>query len=322
MKAAVARRYGPPEVIAVETCPDPRPGPDDILIAVTAAGLTSGDARIRAARAPAGMGLMMRAVFGLTRPRRIIPGREYAGSVRAVGANVTRFRPGDAVFGITDGLTLGAHAELVCVKAEGLVQHKPDSLSDTEAAAFFFGGLTAADFLLDQCRLTAADRLLVIGGTGAVGSAAIQIGRSCGARITALTGPENAELARTLGADITADYRNGLPPGPFDVILDIPGILPCLPDCLAPQGRLGRVTATLGQMIGAAARPIRDHERRLHAGVIKESATAQKRLLTLHEAGHYRPLPGRSFPLQAVVEAHRLADSGHKRGNITLHMAD
>ena len=107
MKAAICRRYGPPSCVTVEEVSDPVPGPGEVLVAVEAAGLTSGDARIRGARAPGGMGPIIRMVFGLRGPRRAVLGREYAGRVLALGAGVSRFRVGDAVFGITDGMRMG-----------------------------------------------------------------------------------------------------------------------------------------------------------------------------------------------------------------------
>lgn len=140
---------------------------------VEAAGLTTGDARIRAARAPRGMGPFIRLAFGLTGPRRPVLGREYAGRVIARGAGAHRFAPGDAVFDIADGMHMGAHADHVAVRETGLILRRPDSLTPVEASAFFFGGLTAADFLLDQCALKPAERVLVVGATGAVGSAAV-----------------------------------------------------------------------------------------------------------------------------------------------------
>lgn len=320
MKAAVCRRYGPPAGVTIEEVPNPLPGPGEVLVAIQAAGLTAGDARIRGARAPRGMGPVIRLFFGLRGPRRQVLGREYAGRVVALGAGVTRFAPGDAVFGITDGMRMGAHAEQVVVKADGLILPRPASLSVTEAAAFFFGGLTAADFLLDQCALQPGERVLVLGGTGAVGSAAIQIARHHGAHVTALAGAGNLDLARELGANLALDYRGEPAKGPFDVILDIPGQLPDAILRLAPGGRLGLITADLTTMLGATLRPYRAGDRRLCASVIKETPQAMARLMALHEAKVYRPLIGARFPLTDVATAHALADSGHKRGNLVIEV--
>lgn len=161
----------------------------------------------------------------------------------------------------------------------------------------------------------------MLGATGAVGSAAVQIAAGLGARVTALAGAANLTLARELGAETALDYRAGLPPGPFDVILDSPGVLgwPGARPLLAPGGRLGMVTAGLGATLGAALRPRRGGIR-LCAAVIKESRAAMERLLALHAAGHYRPQLGAVLPLDRVAEAHEMASSGHKRGNVVVRM--
>lgn len=320
MKAAICRRYGPPANVTLEEIPSPTPQPGEVLVAVEAAGLTVGDARIRGARVPGGMGPMIRLVFGLRGPRRGILGREYAGRVLSVGAGVTRFAVGDAVFGITDGMSMGAHAEQVTVRADGLILHRPHTLSVAEAAAFFFGGLTAADFLLDQCALAPGERVLIVGATGSVGSAAIQVARHRGAHVTALASAGNLDLARHLGADVALDYRKDSASGPFDVILDVPGVLSDALSRLAPGGRLGLVTADLATTLGAALRPRRERGCRICAGVIKETPQALARLVTMHEAGAYRPLMGARFAFTDIVRAHAEADSGHKRGNIIIEM--
>ncbi|OJG00156.1 hypothetical protein AX760_25580 [Pararhizobium antarcticum] len=237
-----------------------------------------------------------------------------------MGEGVKRFAVGEAVFGITDGMRMGAHAEQLVVRADGLVFPRPDTLSVPEAASFFFGGLTAADFLLDQCELQPGDRLLVVGGTGAVGSAAIQIAHHLGAHVTALSGPNNLNLAHSLGADVVLNYQTDPVMGPFDVILDVPGILPNPISHLAKGGRLGLVTADLASMLGAALRPMRVGARKLVAGVIKETPQALGRLIALHDIGAYRPHIGAEFPLSEIVQAHAQADSGHKRGNLVILM--
>ncbi len=322
MEAAICRRYGPPSRVTIEERPAPTAGPGDVLVAIEAAGLTVGDARIRAARAPRGMGTLMRLALGIRGPRRPILGREYAGRVIAVGAGVTQFAAGDAVFGITDGMQMGAHAEVVAVRADKLILPRPSPPSTTEAAAFFFGGLTAADFLIDQCGLQRGERVLIVGATGAVGSAAVQIARHLGAHVTALAGADNLALARELGADVALDYRKDEAKGPFDVILDIPGVMSDAVGRLSAGGRLGLVTADLATTLGAALKPRRERGIRLCANVIKESPQAMARLLAMHDAGAYRPIIGARFPFNDIALAHAAADSGHKRGNIVIEMAN
>ncbi|MCB1389776.1 MAG: NAD(P)-dependent alcohol dehydrogenase [Rhodobacteraceae bacterium] len=321
MQAATARRYGGPEVMAIETVARPEPGPGQLLIRVAAFGVTRGDARIRAVDVPRGMGLMVRAVFGLTRPRRPIPGREFAGEVAAVGEGRAGWSLGMPVMGITDGMTLGAGAEFCVVSAAGMVRPIPPGLDVTHAAGCLFGLIAAADFLIDQMALQKGERLLVNGGSGAVGAAAVWLGVHLGARVTATASAANHEFLCSLGAAATNDYRDGLPQGPFDAILDVPGTLPYARarPLLTPEGRLGLMTADLLPQLGAAIRPRRGGHR-LSCGIVKEKPEALDRALSYLEAG-YRPKIT-ILPLSEIVEAHRLASSGHKRGNVVVTLED
>lgn len=318
MIAATARHYGPPEVMRLETLPDPVPGPGEVLVRVAAFGVTRGDARIRGLDVPRGMGLAMRLAFGLARPRRPVTGREFAGHVEALGPGVTGWTKGEAVLGITPGMRMGAGAELLTLPADGLILRRPATLTAPEAAGLLFGALTAADFLLDQARLEPGEHLLVNGATGAVGLAALQIARHLGARITATCSPTNHALAVENGAYATHDYHNPPPPGPFDVILDVAGTLPWprARPLLAPRGRLCLVTADLAGLIGASLRPKRGAQR-LCAAMIRETPQAMARALDLHAQGVLVPWTT-ALPLDQIVEAHRLAGSGHKQGAVTV----
>ncbi|MFN4101266.1 MAG: zinc-binding dehydrogenase [Pararhodobacter sp.] len=278
MRAATARCYGGPEVMAIEALPRPVPRPGQLLVKVTAFGVTRGDARIRGLDVPRGMGLMLRLVFGLTRPRRIIPGREFSGAVAAIGPGVNGWAPGDPVMGITDGMRLGAGAAL-----------QP------------------------------GERLLVNGATGAVGAAALWIGAQTGAQVTAVASPANHPFALEQGAAQVADYTAPLPAGPYDVILDIAGTLPWdrAAPLLAPGGRLAMVTADLSATLDAALRPTRNGKRLL-AGMVKETPDALNRALSFHAQG-FRPVIT-TLPLDQIIEAHCLASSGHKRGNVVVSL--
>ncbi|GAB1380070.1 NAD(P)-dependent alcohol dehydrogenase [Pararhodobacter aggregans] len=317
MKAATARRYGGPEVMAIEVLPRPVPGPGQVLVKVAAFGVTRGDTRIRGLDVPRGMGLMVRAIFGWTRPRRPVPGRELAGAIAALGPGVSGWTVGEAVLGITDGMTLGAGAEYAVITADKMLARRPATLTEAEAAALPFGLMTAADFLIDQMALQPGERLLVNGASGAVGLAALWLGAHLGAEVTGVASPANHAAMQDAGAHRTADYARPLPPGPYDAILDVAGTLPYAKAAplLAPGGRLGVVTADLAGQIGAGIRSKRGSHR-LCAGVIKERPETLARVLDLHAQG-YRPSVT-TLPLAEIVEAHRLASSGHKRGNVVV----
>lgn len=319
MQAATVRRYGGPDVVRIERLPFPEPKPGEVRIRVTAAAVTSADARLRANDAPRGFGLIMRVITGVIRPRNPVPGMEFAGRVDAIGKNATGFSIGQRVCGIT-GLAGGAQAEYLTIKADARLLPLPETLTDAEGAAFFFGGLTAADFILDKARLLPGERLLINGATGSVGSAALQIARHLGANTTAVCSAENAEFAKGLGANAVIDYRAGPLCGRWDVILDVVGSLPYpkAAPLLADGGRLLPVTATLGEQLSYALRP----KRGLHlitGGIIADAKPAMQRLLRLHATGTYRPIV-EELPFAEIATAHARAGSRHRRGNTVVVM--
>lgn len=321
MRSARYTTYGPPDTIAITEAPVPAPGPGEVLVRVRAAPVTAGDARLRSGKVPRGLGLMLRLVIGLTRPR-VAPGWSFAGEVAALGPDASGFTLGQRVFGLT-GFKGGAHRDYLTIPAAGRLLPLPESLTFERGAAFFFGGLTAAEFLIDRARLAQGERLLVCGATGAVGGAAVQIGRHLGASVSATASPANHAMARALGAESVTDYRGPPPGGPFDVILDVMGKLGWHGArlMLAPGGRYIQITADLAQMLGAAIRPTRNG-RRVITGTNRDDLPSMRRLLALHEAGGYTPALGTVLPFAALAQAHALAESFHKPGNIVVTMDD
>lgn len=314
MKIARYTAYGGPETVVLDDAPIPTPGPGELLIRTRAAPVTAGDARMRSGRVPRGLGLMLRLAIGWSRPR-VAPGWAFAGEVAALGPGVTSFTQGQQVFGLK-GFKGGAHAEYLTIPATGPVLPLPDSLGFEQGAAFFFGGLTAAEFLIDRAKLAPGERLLVAGATGSVGSAAVQIGRHLGATVAATASPANHALARQLGATAVTDYRSGPPEGPFDVILDVMGSLGWkgAEPLLSPTGRLILVTADLSEMLASTLR------RRWITGTSKEDLTSMRRLVDMHRAGGYSPVVGPVLPFTQLVEAHRIAETFHKPGNLVVRM--
>ena len=318
MRAAWAGSYGPPEVVEVREVPRPAPKPGEVLVSVEAAPVTTGDARVRGADVPAGFGPVIRLAFGVTRPRNPILGMEFAGRIAALGDGASGFAIGDPVFGIAGA---GTHAEYVTVRADGRILRRPDGMSPEDAAAFFFGGITAADFLIDKGKLQAGERLLVNGASGSVGSAAVQIGRHLGARVTGVASAANLDRMRDLGAEEALDYRAGPIEGEWDVVMDVAGTLPwqAARNLLAEGGRLLPVTASLGATLGAAIRPRRDG-RRVTGGIVSDGRAAMERLVGLHAAGAYRPVVQQVLPFERIRQAHALASGRHKTGAIVVRM--
>lgn len=319
MQAARYTAYGGPESITFDDLPIPAPAAGEVLVRVRAAPVTAGDVRLRSGKVPRGLGLLLRLVVGLRRPR-VAPGFAFAGEVAGLGPGVHGFRPGDRVFGLT-GIQGGAHRDYLTIPATGRILPLPESLSFTAGAAFFFGGLTAAEFLIDKARLRAHEHLLVMGSTGSVGGAALQLGRHLGAQLSATASPANHELARRLGAEVVTDYRQGIPPGPFDVIVDVMGSLGWqrARPLLARRGRLVLVTADLPAMLGAGLLP-RSQGKRVIVGTGPETRERMERLVALHRDGGYLPAVGPTLPFADLRQAHAIAETFHKPGNLVVVM--
>lgn len=313
MRAAVAERYGPPEVVHITDLPRPEPTAEQVLVRVVAAAVTSGDARIRGARFPKGFGPFARAVFGITGPRRPVLGGTYSGVVEAVGHKVRDLSPGDAVCGMT-GTRMGAHAEHLVVRA-AKVARRPDDVGDDQAAGILFGGSTALHFLRDKATVRPGTTVLVNGASGAIGTSAVQLARRFGGEVTAVTSTRNVELVRRLGAAHVIDYtRHG--PGTtgerFDLVLDTVGNLSIDSGrrLLAPGGRLLLAAAGLGDTVRARGD--------IAAGPAPERVADFTYLVGLVASGDLEVVV-ESLPFDDIVEAHRRVDSGHKVGNLVVH---
>ncbi len=320
MTVATLAGYGGPEMVRLQQAPRPSPGQGEVLVRVRAAPVTAGDARMRSGKVPRGFGLLLRLAIGWSKPRNP-PGWSYSGEVAGLGEGARGFSLGQRVFGIT-GIKGGAHRDDLVVKpAGGAILPMPESLSFEEGAAFFFGGLTAAEFLLDKAGLRAGERVLINGATGAVGSAALQIARAQGAHITAICSAPNHALARQLGADAVIDYRSQPVSGRYDVVMDVIGTLPW-PGArahLTEGGRLLLITADLAATLGAALHPRRDGCQ-IFAGTSSEAREKMDRLLGLHATGAYHPQIGFALPFAEIARAHAMAETFHKPGNIVVTM--
>lgn len=318
MHAWLCHRYGGPEALGRTMLPVPAPRPDDVLVRIHATTVSSADARVRALRLPRGFGVLGRPLFGWFRPRQPILGTEFAGSIAAVGERVTAWRPGDAVIGFP-GATMGSHAEFRTMSPGRPLIAKPASLSFAEAAALCFGGTTALHYLR-KAALQPGQSLLVIGASGAVGSAMVQLARHLGARVTAVVGPHNRELASKLGADTVIDYsREDYTRGAarYDIVADTVGATTfrrCLP-ILNEQGRYLGIAADLP---GLLARPA--GTKRSIVGPAPERIEDVAELGRLAAAGVLRPLIDEVFAFDRLPAAHARVDSGRKRGSAVVQI--
>jgi NADPH:quinone reductase-like Zn-dependent oxidoreductase len=318
MKAAVCERYGPPEVVVIKDMPMPVVGAGDVLIRVNKTAVNIADARIRALRVPRGLSIPVRLAMGILRPRRPVFGLEVAGVVERVGAAVKSFKPGDRLVA-SRGFKFGGHAEFMVVPETGAIAAIPPGVSDTDAVALLFGGVTALSFF-DRAALRPGEHVLVNGASGAVGVMAVQIAKQRGAEVTGVCSAANAELVRSLGADHAIDYTTRdftQEATRYDVIMDNVGNAPYarVRHLLKPRGRFLMVIGDLPQMLAAAGR------KDVVSGGSEDAAFSARYcrlLMDMAAAGQIRAVVDRSFPLEQIVDAHRLVDSSHKRGSVVI----
>jgi NADPH:quinone reductase-like Zn-dependent oxidoreductase len=320
MKAAVYRRYGPPDVVQIADVPRPDIKSTEMLVKVRATTVTAGDSRLRSARVPRGFALLMRLGFGIRGPRKPILGWELAGEVVEVGQSVRRFAPGDKVF----AARMGCHAQYVAVPEDGAAP-MPRNLTCEQAAALTFGGLTSLFYLRDKARIQPGERVLINGASGAVGSAAVQLAKHFGSAVTGVCSGVNEQLVRSLGADRVVDYTKEdftQSRETYDVILDAVGncsFSRCKP-VLAPGGRLLLVVASLGQLVGALVWSKRAG-RKVLSGVNSVRPADLDLMRALVESGAFKPVIDRTYEFARIVDAHSYVDTGRKKGNVVLTLA-
>ncbi|PRX99593.1 NAD(P)-dependent alcohol dehydrogenase [Allonocardiopsis opalescens] len=319
MRAAVVDRYGPPGVVRVVEVPEPVHRADEILVRVRAAAVTAGDARIRGARFPKGLGPFARLGLGVLRPRQRILGSAFSGVVESVGAqsgiSASGVAPGDEVCGMS-GSRLGAHAEYVAVPA-GRVVRKPAGVSHEDAAGVLFGGTTALYFLRDKAGLAAGMSVLVNGASGAVGTNAVQLAKHVGATVTAVTSTGNVPLVARLGADHVIDYTTasiGAVADRFDVVIDTVGAISPASGrrLLTPDGVLLLVAANLWEMLRSRGS--------VKTGSAPERAADIEHLLALMADGRLATVTDRVLALAEIVAAYERVDSGRKVGNVIIRL--
>lgn len=321
MKAAVCFRYGPPDAVEIKDLPKPKPGPRDVLIKVLATTVSSGDARVRSANFPRGMAALGKLALGWSGPRQGILGTELAGLVEEVGRDVTLFKKGDAVIAYP-GMKMGAHAEYSLMREDKALCAKPEDMSFIDASALGFGGLTALYFLRDRAKLQAGESVLVIGASGAVGVAAVQLARFLGGVVTGVCSGKNTALVKSLGAHEIVDYQKTdftRDKVKYNVIMDCTGTVSAA-SCsalLQPNGRLILAAADLVQMLEPLWKSLNDGKKVI-TGTASERREDLQLLIDLAERGQYKSVIDQSFPLEEIAKAHALVDSGRKRGSVVV----
>lgn len=311
MRAVVYERYGPPEVLRVEEVERPVPKDDEVLVRIHATTVNRTDCGLRSAEY-----FITRFFTGLLRPKRTIAGTELAGEVEAVGAGVNEFEVGDRVFGIRSG----SNADFVCVRDSGALAHMPAEMAFEEAAAACDGAIVALGYLR-RADVQKGQKILVYGASGSIGTAGVQLAKHFGAHVTAVSKTKSVELVRSLGADHVIDYlqedftKNG---ETYDVVFDAVGKL-SFSRCrgsLKPGGIYASTDGLLNLVRALWTSRIGHHK-----VVMPIPRYTKKDVLFLRElieAGEYRPVVDRTYPLEDVVEATRYVETGQKTGNVVL----
>jgi NADPH:quinone reductase-like Zn-dependent oxidoreductase len=313
VKAVVHDRYGPPGVLRLEDVERPVARDGQVVVRVRATTVTRSDAAWRSAKP-----FPSRFFTGLRRPRRRVLGTEFAGEIAEVGDGVTEFDNGDRVFGAS---LFGAHAEFVRVKASGAIAHMPSGMPFEEAAAVSDGAILALN-ALRPVTVGPGTRVLVYGASGSMGTAGVQLAKHFGAGVTAVCDTRHVDLVRSLGADEVIDYTqqdfraNGVE---YDVIFDAVGKLR-FNECkrsLAPGGAYLPTDGWTNFAMALWTRRFGDRKVRISIPprYEKDHVVLLKRLL---EAGEYRAVIDRTYPLEQVVEATRYVETGQKTGNVVL----
>jgi NADPH:quinone reductase-like Zn-dependent oxidoreductase len=321
MKAIVRYKYGSPDVLELRETDKPEIGDDEVLVRVHAAGVDRGVWHLMTGLAYA----IRLAGYGLRAPKNPILGRDLAGVVEAVGKNVTRFRPGDEVFGIGEG----SFAEYALAREDKLAP-RPENLTFEQAAVVAISGLTALQGLRDHGRVELGQEVLIIGASGGVGTYAVQLAKAFGARVTGVCSTTKVEMVRSIGADHVIDYtREDFAEGAqhYELILDIGGnsSLTRLRRALTPKGTLVIVGGEGGgRWLGGTDRQLRAMMlsplvgQKLGTFINKENHEDLIVLKELIESGKVTPVIDRTYPLAEVPEAIRYLEEGHARGKVVI----
>jgi NADPH:quinone reductase-like Zn-dependent oxidoreductase len=332
MRAVVYDTYGSPDVLELTEIDQPVVSDDQVLVRVRAAALNPADWHFLR-----GLPYLVRLINGLRRPRKTtVLASDLAGQVEAVGKDVTRFRPGDAVFGRTRAghrpdpraaVATGGCAEYACVSQDLLVP-KPANLSFEQAAAVPLAALTALQALRDSGDIRAGQQVLINGASGGVGTFAVQLAKSFGAEVTGVCGTSNLDLVRSIGAHRVIDYTQAdftSSGRRYDLILDTGArSLSDLRRALTPKGTLVVIGGSAGRWIDGLGRANKARvlsplvRQRLRPFLTRWNKQNLYLVKDLIEAGKVTPMIDRTYPLREAAEAMRYLEAGHARGKIVI----
>lgn len=315
MRAAICTAYGKPEVLKIQEVTKPLPKQNEMLIKIYASSVNSGDYKVRKADPWA-----VRLAFGFSKPRVGILGAVFAGIVEETGTSVTKFKPGDKVFGMS-GMKMGCYAEYKCAKEESCTAIMPGNITYEEAASIPFGATTALHFL-NKAGIKRAQSVLIYGASGSVGTAAVQIAKHFGGKVTAVCSSGNFDMVRSIGADTVMDYniQDFTQTGEtYNVVFETVGKV-AFSKCIKAVNNNGVLimgSGGVGDTISGVWKNITGKVKVLN-GLAGEKAEDMNYIKNLVENGELKPVVDRVYPLEEIAEAHRYVELGHKRGNVVI----
>lgn len=326
MKAIVWTKYGSPDGLQLREVATPTAKDNEVLIKIHAATASTADTELRRLKLPLLFAVPVRLYLGFSKPTRItILGAEFAGEIVSVGKEVTRYKPGDQVYGYT-GLGMGTYAEYMCLPEKpsalaSVMAHRPTNITYEEAAAVPFGGLEALH-ALRQANIQRGQKVLIVGAGGSIGTYAVQLARHYGAEVTGVDKPGKLEMLRSIGADHVIDYtqedftRSGQT---YDVILDTAGKSSFSGSLRSLKENGTYLNANPGVFNSAWQRWTSQKSRKKvipwTAGYTTNNLLALKELI---EAETIKAIIDRRYPLEQMAEAHRYVETGDKKGNVVI----
>ncbi|TFG62679.1 MAG: NAD(P)-dependent alcohol dehydrogenase [Spirochaetales bacterium] len=328
MKAIICTKWGSADVLELREVEKPVPKDNEVLIRICATTVTAGDCELRGLKFSPALRLLMRIGFGFRGPRRKTLGQELAGEIEAVGKDVKLYRQGDQVFA-HPGFGMGACAEYICLPEEpkgmeGLLAIKPANMTYEEAAAVPTGGLEALHHLR-KGNIQSGQKVLINGAGGSIGTFGVQLAKHFGAEVTAVDSLQKLDMLRSIGADRVIDYtqedftKNG---GTYDIIFDVIGRSPSSQgtESLKHNGCYLLANPRLSLMFRGQRTPKRSGRKVICGNVIykTEDLVFLKELI---EAGKIKSVIDRRYPLEQTAEAHRYVETGHKKGNVVVTVA-
>jgi len=328
MKAIIYEKYGSPEVLHIKEIEKPVPNDNEILIEINSVSINYGDLVGRNFKnisssefnMPLLFWFIAKLDFGLSKPKRQILGSEFSGKVKEIGKAVKQFYPGDEVFGYL-GQKMGAYKEFICMPEDGCVALKPVNMNYEEAAVIPYGSIMAYG-LLKKLNIKNGTKVLVVGASGSIGSAATQIAKYYGANVTGVCGTNSIEFVKSIGADKVIDYKNEdytKVDEKFDLIFDVLGkssILKCKK--ILNHGGIHFFVIFKSKVLFQMLFTSMFGNKKVKCSLAPGSVDDLKSIKRIIEEGKLKSMIDKSFSMEQVAEAHRYVEQGHKKGNVVI----